>query len=80
MINGLLHEKAAQQFAEERRVIGSFLHGSMANALPHAIGASMADPSRQVVALAGDGGLSRAIAEAATVVPTDSPVAGSTAA
>ena len=31
-----------------RRVIGSFLHGSMANALPHAIGAQLADPGRQV--------------------------------
>ena len=32
-----------------RRVIGSFLHGSMANALPHAIGAPFADPGRQVI-------------------------------
>src|SRR3984957_4695499 len=40
-----------------RRLIGSFNHGSMANALPHAIGAQAAYPGRQVVALSGDGGL-----------------------
>ena len=57
-----------------RRVIGSFLHGSMANALPHAIGASMADPTRQVVALAGDGGLSMLLGELITVRAYDLPV------
>ncbi|QUH00427.1 pyruvate dehydrogenase [Saccharopolyspora erythraea] len=41
-----------------RRVLGSFVHGSMANALPQAIGAQCADPRRQVIAMAGDGGLS----------------------
>ncbi len=40
-----------------RRLIGSFSHGTMANAVPHAIGVQSAFPSRQVVALAGDGGL-----------------------
>ena len=39
-----------------RRLIGSFLHGSMANALPHAIGAQLAYPGRQVVSMSGDGG------------------------
>ena len=38
-----------------RRLIASYLHGSMANALPHAIGAQLADPDRQVVAMCGDG-------------------------
>jgi len=57
-----------------RRVIGSFLHGSMANALPHAIGAAMAEPSRQVVALAGDGGLSMLLGELITVRNHDLPV------
>ncbi|PFG39415.1 pyruvate dehydrogenase (quinone) [Georgenia soli] len=57
-----------------RRVIGSFLHGSMANALPHAIGAAMAEPSRQVVALAGDGGLSMLLGELITVRNYDLPV------
>ncbi|MEY9842997.1 pyruvate dehydrogenase [Streptacidiphilus sp. MAP5-3] len=50
-----------------RRVIGSFLHGSMANALPHAIGAQLADPERQVVALCGDGGLGMLMGELLTV-------------
>jgi pyruvate dehydrogenase (quinone) len=39
-----------------RRLIGSFNHGSMANALPHAIGAQASHPGRQVIALSGDGG------------------------
>ena len=41
-----------------RRLLGSFNHGSMANALPQAIGAQISHPHRQVVALSGDGGLS----------------------
>src|SRR5919108_1281900 len=41
-----------------RRLLGSFSHGSMANALPQAIGAQEAFPSRQVICLAGDGGFS----------------------
>ena len=39
-----------------RRLIGSFWHGSMANALPQAIGAQAAYPGRQVISLSGDGG------------------------
>jgi pyruvate dehydrogenase (quinone) len=46
-----------------RRVIGSFRHGSMANALPQAIGAQTAAPKRQVVAMSGDGGLSMLMGE-----------------
>ncbi|WGF87457.1 ubiquinone-dependent pyruvate dehydrogenase [Marinivivus vitaminiproducens] len=42
----------------KRRLIGSFNHGSMANALPQAIGAQAACPDRQVVSLSGDGGFS----------------------
>lgn len=57
-----------------RRVIGSFLHGSMANALPHAVGAAFAQPGRQVVALAGDGGLSMLLGELITVRTYDLPV------
>jgi len=41
-----------------RRLVGSFSHGSMANALPQAIGAQEAFPGRQVVCLSGDGGFS----------------------
>ncbi len=39
-----------------RRMIGSFWHGSMANAMPQALGAQAACPGRQVVSLSGDGG------------------------
>jgi pyruvate dehydrogenase (quinone) len=41
----------------KRRLLGSFTHGSMANALPQAIGAQVSHPGRQVVSLSGDGGL-----------------------
>ena len=40
-----------------RRILGSFSHGSMANALPQAIGAQVSHPGRQVISLSGDGGL-----------------------
>ncbi|TWF93463.1 pyruvate dehydrogenase [Saccharopolyspora dendranthemae] len=46
-----------------RRVLGSFVHGSMANALPQAIGAQMAAPERQVVSMSGDGGLAMLMGE-----------------
>lgn len=49
-----------------RRLIGSYLHGSMANALPHAIGAQFAYPDRQVIAVSGDGGLSMLLGELLT--------------
>jgi pyruvate dehydrogenase (quinone) len=41
-----------------RRLLGSFSHGSMANALPQAIGAQEVFPHRQVICLSGDGGFS----------------------
>jgi pyruvate dehydrogenase (quinone) len=41
----------------KRRLLGSFSHGSMANALPQAIGAQVAFPNHQVVTYSGDGGL-----------------------
>ena len=50
-----------------RRVIGSFRHGSMANALPHAVGAQFTDRSRQVVSMSGDGGLAMLLGELITV-------------
>jgi pyruvate dehydrogenase (quinone) len=50
-----------------RRVIGSFRHGSMANALPHAVGAQFADRRRQVVSMSGDGGLAMLLGELITV-------------
>lgn len=57
-----------------RRFIASPLHGSMANALPQAIGAAMAQPGRQVVSLSGDGGLSMLLGELVTVATYDLPV------
>ncbi|HET7062942.1 MAG TPA: ubiquinone-dependent pyruvate dehydrogenase [Rudaea sp.] len=42
----------------KRRLLGSFLHGSMANAMPQAIGAQFAFPERQVISMSGDGGFS----------------------
>ncbi|UQN14317.1 ubiquinone-dependent pyruvate dehydrogenase [Gulosibacter sp. ACHW.36C] len=57
-----------------RRLVGSFSHGSMANALPHAIGAQAAFPERQIVALAGDGGLSMLMGELLTVTQNKLPV------
>jgi pyruvate dehydrogenase (quinone) len=47
--------------------MGSFVHGSMANALPHAIGAQYGAPGRQVVSLSGDGGLGMLLGELLTV-------------
>ncbi|GAA2786942.1 pyruvate dehydrogenase [Crossiella cryophila] len=57
-----------------RRMIGSFRHGSMANALPQAIGAQLAYPDRQVVALSGDGGLSMLLGDLLTLSGADIPV------
>jgi pyruvate dehydrogenase (quinone) len=51
----------------KRKMIGSFVHGSMANAMPHAIGAAFACPDRQVVAMCGDGGISMLLGDLATI-------------
>lgn len=57
-----------------RRVIGSWRHGTMANALPHAVGAQAAFPGRQVVSLSGDGGLAMLMGELLTPVLHHLPV------
>jgi len=57
-----------------RRVLGSFVHGSMANALPQAIGAQFLDRGRQVVSLSGDGGFSMLMGDFLTLVQYDLPV------
>ena len=57
-----------------RRVIGSFLHGTMANALPHAIGAQFAYPGRQVISMSGDGGLGMLLGELLTIALHRLPV------
>ncbi|GGB15474.1 pyruvate dehydrogenase [Flexivirga endophytica] len=58
----------------KRRLLGSFNHGSMANALAQAIGASAAYPQRQVVALAGDGGLAMLLGDLITLRQLNLPV------
>ncbi|HET6153857.1 MAG TPA: thiamine pyrophosphate-dependent enzyme [Marmoricola sp.] len=57
-----------------RRLIGSFNLGSMANAMPQALGASMLDRDRQVVAFCGDGGISMLLGDLITAVAHDLPV------
>jgi pyruvate dehydrogenase (quinone) len=57
-----------------RRLIGSFNHGSMANALSHAIGAQATYRGRQVIALAGDGGLAMLLGELLTLRQQQLPV------
>ena len=58
----------------KRDLLGSFVHGSMANALPHAIGASLSCPNRQVVAMCGDGGISMVLGELATIKQYNLPI------
>jgi pyruvate dehydrogenase (quinone) len=50
-----------------RRILGSFVHGSMANAMPQAIGAQAACPGRQVISLSGDGGFSMLMGDILTI-------------
>ena len=57
-----------------RRLVGSFSHGSMANALPHALGAQAVDRDRQVIALAGDGGLAMLMGDLLSLRQNDLPV------
>jgi pyruvate dehydrogenase (quinone) len=57
-----------------RRVIGSFSHGSMANALPQAIGAQFLDRGRQVVSMSGDGGFTMLMGDFLTLVQYELPV------
>jgi pyruvate dehydrogenase (quinone) len=57
-----------------RKMLGSFNHGSMANAMPQAIGAAFACPGKQVVAFCGDGGLSMMMGDLMTIVQYKLPV------
>lgn len=58
----------------KRRLLGSFNHGSMANALPQAIGAQASHPGRQVVSLSGDGGLAMLMGDLLTLRQVELPV------
>ncbi|MDR3693455.1 thiamine pyrophosphate-dependent enzyme [Mucilaginibacter sp.] len=62
------------QATGKRKMLGSFNHGSMANAMPQAIGAALACPGRQVIALCGDGGLSMLLGDLATITQYKLPV------
>jgi len=57
-----------------RRLIGSWAHGSMANALPHAIGIQAASPGRQVISLSGDGGFTMLMGDVLTLTQERLPV------
>ena len=51
----------------KRRLLGSFTHGSMANALPQAIGAQASYPGRQVITMSGDGGFAMLMGDVLTL-------------
>jgi pyruvate dehydrogenase (quinone) len=58
----------------QRRLLGPFTHGSMANALPQAIGAQLSHPGRQVITLSGDGGLAMLMGDLLTLRQLQLPV------
>ncbi len=58
----------------KRRLLGSFNHGSMANALPQAIGVQVSHPGRQVVSLSGDGGLAMMLGDLLSLRQLSAPV------
>ena len=57
-----------------RRLVGSFNHGSMANAMLHAIGAQATFPNRQIISLSGDGGFTMMMGEFVTLIQHKLPV------
>ncbi|HEV3080869.1 MAG TPA: ubiquinone-dependent pyruvate dehydrogenase [Gemmataceae bacterium] len=57
-----------------RRFLGSFNHGSMANALPQALGAQLTYPGRQVISLSGDGGLAMLMGDLLTIPQYELPL------
>jgi pyruvate dehydrogenase (quinone) len=57
-----------------RRILGSFNHGSMANALPQAIGAQVSHPGRQVISLSGDGGIAMLLGDLLSLRQLNLPV------
>ena len=58
----------------KRRLLGSFNHGSMANAMPQAIGAQLEFPKRQVVTLSGDGGIAMLLGDLLSLHQLKAPV------
>ena len=62
------------QMKRGRRLIGSFNHGSMANAMPQAIGAQLAFPKRQVISMCGDGGFAMLMGDLLTIAQYKLPI------
>ncbi|MQT15039.1 ubiquinone-dependent pyruvate dehydrogenase [Segnochrobactrum spirostomi] len=62
------------QMNGRRRLVGSLVHGSMANALPQAIGIQASQPGRQVISLSGDGGFSMLMGDLITLTQEKLPV------
>jgi pyruvate dehydrogenase (quinone) len=58
----------------KRRIMGSLVHGSMANALPQAIGAQAAFKGRQIISMSGDGGFAMMMGDFLTLVQQELPV------
>jgi pyruvate dehydrogenase (quinone) len=58
----------------KRRTILSLTHGTMANAMPQALGAKKAEPNRQVISLSGDGGLSMLLGDLITAIQEKIPI------
>ena len=58
----------------ERKMLGSFMHGTMANAMPMAIGAQLTYPDRQIIAFCGDGGLSMLLGDLVTIKQYNLPI------
>ena len=58
----------------KRIMLASYFHGTMANAMPQAIGAALACPDRQVIALCGDGGLAMLLGDLMTIVQYKLPI------
>lgn len=58
----------------KRRIVGSFNHGSMANAMLQAIGAQVAFPDRQVISMSGDGGFAMMMGEFLSLTQLGLPV------
>jgi len=59
---------------KDRRLVASFSHGTMANALAHSIGAQCCYPGRQVIAMCGDGGLAMLMGDLLTLTQHDLPI------
>jgi pyruvate dehydrogenase (quinone) len=58
----------------KRRTFASLLHGTMASGMPSALGLQKCQPGRQVICLAGDGGLSMLLGDLLTTVQEDLPI------